>query len=355
VSEEFDQPIIIRRVQRRKHGHHGGAWKVAYADFVTAMMAFFLVMWLIGVGTREQKAAISEYFKNPSMTPGAATIAPPGQAGPGGASDSMIKLGGTMDLPRGPGAEKRGAPQVKHNVEDAIKLARQADKSRLEELMKRLNASIQSSQALAPFKDQLLLDITSEGLRIQIVDKLNRPMFDTGSARLKPYTVQILRELGRSIDDVPNQISISGHTDDAPYNSGHDYSNWELSADRGNAARRALIAGGLEADKISRVVGLAASVPFDKQNPADPVNRRISIIVMTDQAAKAARSMEVADGGATQPSPMPTPKPAPLAASIVATTPALARLPVPSVIVHPESAATPGTGATQFSAKPASR
>ena len=355
MSEEFDQPIIIRRVRRQKHGHHGGAWKVAYADFVTAMMAFFLVMWLIGVGTREQKAAISEYFKNPSMTPGTATIAPPGQAGPGGASDSMIKLGGTMDVPRGPGKEKRGSPQVKHNVDDAIKLAREADKARLQELMKQLNAAVQNSQALAPFKDQLLLDITSEGLRIQIVDKLNRPMFDTGSARLKPYTVQILHELGSSIDDVPNQISISGHTDDAPYTGEHDYSNWELSADRGNAARRALIAGGLEADKISRVVGLAASVPFDKQNPADPVNRRISIIVMTDQAAQAARSMEVADGGAGQPSPLPTSPLAPPADSLAATTPAPARLPVPPAIVRPANATVMGAGATQLSAKPASR
>jgi chemotaxis protein MotB len=355
VSEEFDQPIIIRRVKRRKHGHHGGAWKVAYADFVTAMMAFFLVMWLIGVGTREQKAAISEYFKNPSMTPGTATIAPPGQAGPGGASDSMIKLGGTMDLPRGPGTEKRGSPQVRHNVEDAIKLAQEADKARLQELMKQLNAAIRNSQALAPFKDQLLLDITSEGLRIQIVDKLNRPMFDTGSARLKPYTVQILHELGHSIDEVPNQISISGHTDDAPYSSEHDYSNWELSADRGNAARRALIAGGLEADKISRVVGLAASVPFDKQHPADPVNRRISIIVMSDQAAKAARSMEVADGGPAQPSPLPAPPPATLAAAVVATTPAPKRLPMPPAIVHPDGMAAPRADAAQLPAKPASR
>ncbi len=353
MSEEFDQPIIIRRVQRRKHGYHGGAWKVAYADFVTAMMAFFLVMWLIGVGTREQKAAISEYFKNPSMTPGTATIAPPGKAGPGGASDSMIKLGGTMDLPRGPGAEKRGAPQVKHDVQDAMKLARQADKARLEELMAQLNAAIQSSQALAPFKDQLLLDITSEGLRIQIVDKLNRPMFDTGSARLKPYTVRILHELGSSIDKVPNKISISGHTDDAPYTSDHDYSNWELSADRGNAARRALIAGGLEADKISRVVGLAASVPFDKQRPADPVNRRISIIVMSDQAERAARSM--ADGGDSAPpaAPQASRRGPAIVSAVATTTPAPSRLPLPPVIVRAVPAAT-AADAAQLPAKPAS-
>jgi len=332
VSDEAEPPIIVRRARRRRHGHHGGAWKVAYADFVTAMMAFFLVMWLIGVGTREQKAAISEYFKNPSMTPGTAAMAPPGKAGPGGASDSMIKLGGAMDLPRGPGKQQHGAPVLKKDVEEARKQARQADKARLEELMKQLNAAIQSSQALAPFKDQLLLDITSEGLRIQIVDKLNRPMFDTGSARLKPYTVQILHELGSSIDGVPNKISISGHTDDAPYTRERDYSNWELSADRGNAARRALIAGGLEADKVSRVVGLAASAPFDRANPADPVNRRISIIVMTDQAERAARSLELADGDGT-PSSQPA-LAAPPASAI-----AQAGLPQPPARIRPATAA----------------
>lgn len=305
MSDEVVQPIIVRRARRKKHGHHGGAWKVAYADFVTAMMAFFLVMWLLGIGTREQRAAVSEYFKNPSMTPGTATMAPPGKMGPGGASDSMITLGGAMDLPRGPGKDKRGAPVPAKDAELALKQAQHADKARLEELMKNLNAAIQNSQALAPFKDQLLLDITPEGLRIQIVDKLNRPMFNTGSASLKPYTTQILHELGESIDDVPNKISISGHTDDASYTSEHNYSNWELSADRGNAARRALIAGGLESNKISRVVGLAASVPFDQQNPADPINRRISIIVMSSQAETAARSQEMASTHADSPQPSP--------------------------------------------------
>ncbi len=358
MSDGAVQPIIIRKARRQKHGHHGGAWKVAYADFVTAMMAFFLVMWLIGVGTREQKAAISEYFKNPSMTPGAATMAPPGKAGPGGASDSMIQLGGAMDLPRGPGADKHGAPVVKNDVENALKQARQADKARLQELMKQLNAAIQNSQALAPFKDQLLLDITPEGLRIQIVDKLNRPMFDTGSATLKPYTVQILHELGESIDGVPNRISISGHTDDARYTSEHDYSNWELSADRGNAARRALIAGGLEADKVSRVVGLAASVPFDKQNPADPINRRISIIVMTTQAENAARSQEMADGKhavpATPSKPAPTPTSPALPTVRPGPTTALARLPAMPAVIRPATVSDVHANRDQVSSRPAS-
>jgi len=294
VSEQEDTPpiIVIRRVKRQGHGHHGGAWKVAYADFVTAMMAFFLVMWLIGVGTREQRAAISEYFKNPSMTPGNATMAPPGRSGPGGASNSMIKMGGAMDLPHGPGHDRQGAAAASVDAKEIEKEARKQERVRLEELMQQLQAAIEKSQALAPFKDQLLLDITPEGLRIQIVDKQNRPMFDLGSAQLRPYTTTILQELSVFINRVPNRISLSGHTDDAAYSSDHHYSNWELSADRANAARRALLSGGLAEDKVARVVGLAASVPFDRANPGDPVNRRISIIVMNRQAEATSLSQE---------------------------------------------------------------
>jgi chemotaxis protein MotB len=314
VSEEGSEPIIIvRRSRRKKHAHHGGAWKVAYADFVTAMMAFFLVMWLIGVGTKQQRAAIAEYFKNPSMVQGNATMAPPGKVGPGGASDSAIKLGGAMDMPHGPGKDLRASRMAAPDVE---KLAREQEKARLENLMQQLHAAIEKSQALEPFKDQLLLDITPEGLRIQIVDKQNRPMFDTGSATLKPYTVAILHELAGFIDQAPNKISITGHTDDAPYGSTHDYSNWELSADRANAARRALLDGGLVEEKIGRVVGLAESVPFDKANPSDPINRRISIIMMTKQAQDAALSQEQPDSPQ-----LPTPSVLNVAASVVPVTP----------------------------------
>jgi chemotaxis protein MotB len=301
VSENRASVIIVRRAKRRKHGHHGGAWKVAYADFVTAMMAFFLVMWIIGAGTKQQRAAISDYFKNPSMTQGTSTMAPSGKNGPGGASTSMIKLGGAMDLPRGPGKDTQFDP-AKASADEVKKVAQEQEKKRLEALMKDLEEAIAKSQAMAPFKDQLLLDITSEGLRIQIVDKQNRPMFDTGSGALKPYTVQILHELAAFVNQVPNSISISGHTDDAPYTRGGDqYSNWELSADRANAARRTLVEGGMQTEKVARVVGLAASVPFDKVNPGAPINRRISIVVMTDQAAKAALSPELADAGPALP------------------------------------------------------
>jgi chemotaxis protein MotB len=161
--------------------------------------------------------------------------------------------------------------------------------------MEDLREAIDKSQALEPFKDQLLLDITPEGLRIQIVDKQNRPMFDLGGTRLKDYTGVILREVATYLNSVPNRISLSGHTDDKPYTGARGYTNWDLSADRANAARRALQEGGLESRKVARVVGLASSVLFDKQNPHNPINRRISIIVMTKSAEARALSTDAPD------------------------------------------------------------
>jgi chemotaxis protein MotB len=264
------------------------------------MMAFFLVMWLVGATTNKQRAAISEYFKNPGAIPGKSVSPAPGPNGPGGASVSMIKLGGAMEVPRGPGAdqlnkhtpEQQTAHAARPDAEAARKIAREAEKKRLDELMVQLNAAIEHSQSLAPYKDQLLLDITPEGLRIQIVDRQNRTMFDIGSNSLKPYTVVILRELAGFINRVPNRISISGHTDIKAYASQQAYTNWELSADRANAARRALVSGGMDADKVARVVGLSSSVPFDKDDPDDPMNRRISIVVMSEAAEQRAQAQD---------------------------------------------------------------
>jgi len=298
MAEDQRPIIVVRRRGRQKHGHHGGAWKVAYADFVTAMMAFFLVMWLVGQASGEQKAAISEYFDNPSLQPGTSEKPAPGMNGPGGASSSMIKLGGTNEIPRGAGDQmlsRDGQPEVRPapdaaaapvDTKSAEAVAAAAEKRRLESLMEDLRKAVDRSQALKPFKDQLLLDITPEGLRIQVVDKENRPMFDLGSSRLKHYTAEILHTLAPFLNTVSNRISIAGHTDTRPYTGRPDYSNWELSADRANAARRALVDGGMDPDRVARVVGLADSVLFDKHNPHDPINRRISIVVLNKAAAK---------------------------------------------------------------------
>lgn len=320
---EQETTIIVRRVRRARERHHGGAWKVAYADFVTAMMAFFLVMWLVGAGSNEQKAAISRYFKNPSALSGQSVTPAMGSLGPGGASNSLIRLGGAMEVPRGPGDRLRDAP--KPAAAAAEKATRAAEQQRLESLMQELRQAVDSSQALKPFKDQLLLDITPEGLRIQIVDKQNRPMFDLGSARLKPYTAAILQELAGFLNEVPNRISISGHTDVVQYSRDDGYGNWELSADRANAARRTLVAAGMHDDRVARVIGLGASVLFDKADPRDPVNRRIAIIVMTRQAEQAAQQTEDAPAQpmvslASAGMPAPPPQPA-LAAAPPASVP----------------------------------
>src|SRR5690349_6192739 len=283
-GEAAPRPIYIKRVKKVAGGHHGGAWKVAYADFVTAMMAFFLVMWLVTAVSKEERAAIFDYFKNPSMEPGKSVKPAPGQAGPGGASTSPINLGGGLDSPRTTTHEKPGigtpvtlvnrekpteiTPEQQAALEAKLKV--EMEKKRLDALMQDLKEAINKSQALEPFKDQLLLDITPEGLRIQIVDAQNRPMFDLGSSRLKPYTNQILHELTPYLSSVPNHLSLSGHTDTTPYAGITGYTNWDLSTDRANAARRALEASGLATEKVARVVGLSSSVLFDKQNPRNP-------------------------------------------------------------------------------------
>ena len=201
--------------------------------------------------------------------------------------------------------------------------------------MEQLKAQIENTPSLKDFKDQLLLDITSEGLRIQIVDKENRPMFDLGGTHLKAYTQVILHELAKTIEQVPNFVSVSGHTDATPYVSGRtDYGNWELSADRANAARREMIVGGMRVKKFGRVVGLADSVLFDQQNPANPVNRRISIIVLNKATRKAIRlptpDGEMAPGPAMLSDPA-VPMPAPVAQTVAEPVPQ----PAPAVAPSP--------------------
>ncbi|MBY0578677.1 MAG: flagellar motor protein MotB [Burkholderiales bacterium] len=279
MSDDSQRPIIIKRVKKGGGGHHGGAWKIAYADFVTAMMAFFLLMWLLGSTTKGDLKGISEYFKTPLKVAL--------QGGEGSGDSSSIIKGGGKDLSRSSGQVKEGdipAPQKKINLTDAKAALARQEAEKLKALKSALEKAIDSNPEMRKFKNQLLIDITSEGLRIQIVDEKNRPMFTIGSAALQPYARDILDEIGKTLNGVPNKISLSGHTDATPYSAGGaNYSNWELSADRANASRRELIKGGMDADKVLRVVGLSSAVLFDRNNPNDPVNRRISIIVMNKQ------------------------------------------------------------------------
>jgi len=276
MSDNSQQPIVVRRIKRGGGGHHGGAWKIAYADFVTAMMAFFLLMWLIGSTAKGDLDGIAQFFQTPLK------VALQGGSGSGDAS-SLIR-GGGQDLTRSAGQVKRGdieAPKKTINLQAHAGEHEQKEAARLSELKVEIESMLESNPLVKDYKSQLLLDMTSEGLRIQIVDARNRPMFDLASAELKPYTKEILRQIGASLNGVENRIGLSGHTDATPFAGGEKgFSNWELSASRANASRRELIAGGMSEAKVVRVVGLASTVMFDKLDPNNPINRRISIIVM---------------------------------------------------------------------------
>ena len=275
------QPIIIKRVKKGGHAVHGGAWKIAYADFVTAMMAFFLLMWLLGSTTEGDKKGLSDYFQSPLK------VAMQGGSG-AGASDSVI-MGGGKDLTQTSGQSKRGDgadPQARKMSGDQSKVDRaKQDAKKLAVLSAKISALISNSPKLAEFSSQIKLATTPDGLQIQIIDDQKRPMFDSGSATVKPYMRDILREIGTALNDVDNKISLDGHTDRSPYsNAQRGYSNWELSSDRANASRRELMAAGMPDDKLARVVGLASSILLEPGNPFSPANRRISIIVMTREA-----------------------------------------------------------------------
>lgn len=284
MADDGIRPIVVKKIKKGGGGHHGGAWKIAYADFVTAMMAFFLLMWLMGSTVKGDLQGIADFFKAPLK------VAMSGGSGSGDSS-SVIKGGGN-DLSRSNGqVQKTDQPSKQrksYNLKAAQAELAKVEAERLQGLKQRIETMVEQSESLKPFKNQLLLDITSEGLRIQIVDEQNRPMFALARAELQPYTREILLQIGHMLNDMPNRISLSGHTDSSQYTGGDKgYSNWELSADRANASRRALVAGGMDESKLLRVVGLASAIPFDKDNPSNPINRRISIIVMNKKTEEA--------------------------------------------------------------------
>jgi len=313
---ENNQPIIVKRVKKVAGGHHGGAWKIAFADFATAMMAFFLVMWLMSSATPEQKKLISGYFQDPVGFSESA-------------SPYVIDLGGSPtpapDRTLNPEPKDEQTPvedaQADINKEQAESIAEEVERERLELLLQELQNKVEENPQLQNFKDQILFEITQDGLRIQIMDAENRPMFASGSARLQPYFEDILLAMTDTIAAVPNKISVSGHTDAAPFVGRGGYGNWELSSDRANAARRVLIAGGYDDEQVARVVGYASSALFDREKPLNPVNRRIDIVVLTK---KAQRAIEGEQGDSASEAPAVEAGAAP-----AATTPASPNEPLP--------------------------
>ncbi|KAA3629236.1 MAG: motility protein MotB [Proteobacteria bacterium] len=273
MSLDEKRPIIIKKVKKAAHGHHGGAWKIAYADFVTAMMAFFLLMWLLGSTTQADRQGIAEYFQNPLK------VSLMGGSGAGDAT-SIIQ-GGGEDLTRSTGQVKR----TQTGTREIVTRVSEESTGRLNQLGTALKTLVEESPVLKKFKNQLKIDLTSEGLRIQIIDEKDRPMFAAGSDRMEPHAREIIAEITPLLNGLPNRISITGHTDSIPYGPNErGYTNWELSADRANAARREMVRNALPDDKVIRVTGLASAVPLVRDDPTSPVNRRITIVVLNKAA-----------------------------------------------------------------------
>jgi len=277
---EKEPRIVIRRPRVAHAPHHGGSWKIAYADFMTAMMAFFLIMWLLLLVPKKNLQGIAQYFRTPLMSAldGKPNDATPHNIIPGG-SPSAIPNHVPTDAPAHPITQ----PQ--------FDTGNKQEEQKLEDLKRRLEALINSNPVLKKYRPQLVLDMTPEGLRIQILDAQNKPMFALGSATLSPAMIDILHALAPTLNEMPNGLSIAGHTDATQYAGGLDhYSNWELSADRANAARQALVVGGIGEDKVRRILGLGSTLDLVKNDPMAPANRRISIVVLNHQAEQMLRA-----------------------------------------------------------------
>ena len=304
---EEKQPIIIKKIKKGGHGHHGGAWKVAYADFVTAMMAFFLLLWLLNVTTDEMKSKLSAFFSDPTH--------PQISAATGGAGGV---LGGRTNSPEGaraydnmpltamapPSPTRPKTGEGDNNKKANIKKVKDAElkkeferreKEKFQNKKQELEKAIQSNPRLSKLSENVVIEVTSEGLKIQIVDQEGEAMFPSGSARMFNKTEEVLSLISEVISDMPNDLSIRGHTDSTPYRSRKDYSNWELSADRANATRRVLEKSGYPTGKVQNVIGKAAKDPFIEESPDDAKNRRISIVLLNQEFEPPADDSDIYD------------------------------------------------------------
>jgi chemotaxis protein MotB len=282
-SDKQDElrPIVVKKIKKGGGGHHGGAWKVAYADFVTAMMAFFLLLWLLNVTTKEQKEGIANFF---DPTPKIATSISGANGMLGGLSISKDGAMATNVQEMAPREEESPSMQNK-NISDAEYEAEV--KKREEENFKKaesaIQEAIQQNPELQELEKNLKMDMTPEGLRIQIIDSDGKPMFPSGSSQMYERTEKLITKVAEVIRKMPNEISVRGHTDSVPYSKGNAYGNWELSADRANASRRVLIASGVTEGKINNVLGKADRDHLVGDKPNDAQNRRISIILLRQE------------------------------------------------------------------------
>ncbi len=263
MAQHKEQSIVIRRVTKKYEAHHGGSWKIAFADFATAMMAFFLVLWLLEMASDEELAAVAGYFNDPA-----------------GFSEKASPY--VVDLE---GKALVDQAEVAQTPEDLADWLADQEQLQLDELARELHAMLEDNPVLSRYREQLMISTTPDGLRIQIIDTEQLQMFASGKDELNYYFEDILLELAPVLGSVRNPISITGHTDASRFSDNLAYSNWELSADRANTARRTLVFGGVPETHIAQVAGLGASTLFDEARPESPINRRIDILLLNKRAA----------------------------------------------------------------------
>lgn len=289
MSEKDDelQPIIVKKIVKGG-GHHGGAWKVAYADFVTAMMAFFLLLWLLNVTTSEQKEGIADYFDpNPRIAEtksGAGGIMGGLTVTPEGAMTSTQSPLMTVSPQQAVNPSLRPVQTEQQRKVEAIKQQmRTSEQRKFSQAQRELEEAIEADPELKALANNIMIDKTPEGLRIQVLDQDGESMFARGSAQMYEKTRKLMTKIAQIVMSLPNEISIRGHTDGVPYGQGATYTNWELSADRANSSRRVLLEAGIPTERLNNVVGKADREHFITEDPADAKNRRISIVLLKEE------------------------------------------------------------------------
>ena len=291
ADDEKAPIIIIKKVKKVSGGHHGGAWKVAYADFVTAMMAFFLLLWLLSVTTDEQKLMISAYFSpaDPriaeSVSGSGGVLGGTTMAEEGALTDTADPVIDRAITPSGETVDAANREEIDlQQIEDERLEAEQArrEQERFEAVEDKLRQAIETVPELQEVAQNLLIDMTPEGLRIQIIDQDGKPMFPVASAQPLPEAVKLLKLVSGVVQDMPNMVSVRGHTDARPFGIGAAYTNWELSADRANASRRVMLGAGLKTERIENVMGKGARELLIADDPFSPKNRRITIMLLKE-------------------------------------------------------------------------